>query len=99
MKSKMKLSLEPIGDFFLFKDQTIIRVYGFSETPYVLPTFLTSMIFALEFIKERLRSETKHFLNFKKACNIKFHYNIGPFVIKSRSSLPIIEKLLKAMSI
>ena len=33
MKSKLQLSSEPIGDWFLFKDHTIIRVYGFSEAP------------------------------------------------------------------
>lgn len=97
MKSKLQLSLEPTRDWILFKAHTIIRVYGFSEARYVLPTFLTSYIFSLEFMRQRLHFETDHFLNFKKDCNIKFHYNIGPFVIKSRSFVPIIEELLKAM--
>ena len=52
----------------------------------------------MEFTRQRLHYETEHFIEYKKASNIKFHYNTGPFVIKTMSSLPIIEKLLKAMN-
>ena len=34
----------------------------------------------------------------KKWCNIKFHYAIGPFVIKSSLALPIVEKLLESLN-
>ena len=98
MKNKLQLSSKIIGDCFSLKDHTIITTYHFSEAPYILLTFLTSRIFALEFIRQRLHSENEHFINFKKASNIKYHYNIGPFVIKVRSSLPVIEKFLKAMN-
>jgi hypothetical protein len=97
MKNKLKLSSKPTGDWFLFRDHTIIRVYGFSGAPYILPTFLTPSIFALEFIRKILHSENEHFVDYNKAYNIKFHYNIGPFVIKTRSTFPIIEKFLKFM--
>ena len=33
----------------------------------------------------------------KKGCNIKFHYVIGPFVIKSSQALPVIENILESM--
>ena len=42
MKNKIWMSSEPIGDWFLFKNHTIIRVYGSIEAPYVFPTFLKS---------------------------------------------------------
>ena len=34
----------------------------------------------------------------KKGCNIKFHYAIGPFVIKSSLALPIVEQLLESLN-
>ena len=34
----------------------------------------------------------------KKGCNIKFHYAIGPFFIKSSQALPIIENIFESMS-
>ena len=40
-------SEDKIGDWFLHKEFTIIRVYGFTREPYRLPTFLTPRIFAL----------------------------------------------------
>lgn len=98
MKNKLQLNSKPTGDWFLFNNHTIIKVYAFSGSPYVLPTFLTSRIFEFEFTRQRLHFETEHFIDYKKASNIKFHYNIGPFVIKTRLALPIIEKLLKAMN-
>ena len=51
MRNKLQLSTKPIGDWFLFKYHTIIRVYGFTRTPYILPTFMTSMLFPLEYIR------------------------------------------------
>ena len=43
-----------VGDWFLLKEHTIIKVYGFVHEPYILPTFLTPMILALEFIRHKL---------------------------------------------
>ena len=54
MRNKLKLSQEPIGDWFLFKDHTIIRVYGFTGEPYILHAFMTSRLFDLEYIRHRL---------------------------------------------
>jgi hypothetical protein len=89
MKTKLQFTPENrTRDWFLYRDYTIIRVYGFSEAPYILPTFLTPRIFSLEFIRQRLHSETKHFLNYKKSSNIKFPFNMGPFSLKVNQLCP-----------
>ena len=38
-------------DWFLHKEFTVIRVYGFTGEPYRLPAFLTPRVFALEFMR------------------------------------------------
>ena len=55
MKTKLQLSLDiKIMDWFLYKDHTVIRVYGFIESPYSLLSFLTPSLFSLEYIRQRL---------------------------------------------
>ena len=52
MKSMMQSSPEDrIGDWFLYKDFTVLRVYGFTGEPYRLPAFLTPRIFILEYMR------------------------------------------------
>ena len=53
------------GDWFLYEDHTVIRVYGFSGRPFKLPAFLTLRIFALEFITQKLASDEQHFTDKK----------------------------------
>ena len=50
-----------IGDWFLYHDYTIVRVYGFEELRYRLPSFLTPRIFSLEVLRKRLHSDELHF--------------------------------------
>jgi hypothetical protein len=50
-----------IGHWFLYQDYTVIRIYGFEEQPYRLPTFLTPRIFSLEVLRQRLHSDELHF--------------------------------------
>ena len=51
MKAYLQNSNEPVGDWFLYKVFTILRIYGFENEPYRLPVFLTKRIFVLEFIR------------------------------------------------
>ena len=98
MKCLMQPSPEDrIGDWFLHKDSTVLRVYGFTGKPYKLPTFLTSRIFSLEFMRQRLQSEEEHFGAFKKSSNIKFPLKVGSFIFKTKGALVFIEKLLENM--
>ena len=98
MKELLQLSPERrVGDSFLAKHNTVIRVYGFTDQPYVLPTFFTVMVFVLEFIRQRLIIEYEHFLSYKKPSGIKFPWTVGPLTIKSKSSLSMIESMLMEM--
>lgn len=47
MKVYMQNSNELVGDWFLFKEFTVLRIYGFEDEPYRLPFFLTKTIFVL----------------------------------------------------
>ena len=99
---EMKLKLQPasediIGDWFLYKYFTILRVYGFTGEPYRLPVFLTTRIFSLEFMRKRLCADKEHFGAFKKYSNVKFSLKVGPFISKNKSAPLFIEKLLEVM--
>jgi hypothetical protein len=84
-----------VGDWVLFMHSTVIWVYGCHESPYLLPIFLTPRIFSLEFIRQRIISETEHFLKLHKASNLKFPFIIGPFIVKTRSCLSQVQEKLK----
>jgi hypothetical protein len=84
-----------VGDWVLFMHSTMIWVYGCHESPYLLPIFLTPRVFSLEFIRQRIISETEHFLKLHKASNLKFPFIIGPFIVKTRSCLSQIQAKLK----
>ena len=98
MKSMMQSSPEDrVGDWFMYKDFTVLRIYGFTGEPYRLPAFFTHNIFSLEFMRQRLHSEEEHFGAFKKSSNIKFPLKVGSFIFKNKGALVFIEKLLESM--
>ena len=51
MKICMQNSNEPARDWFLYKENTMLRIYGFIEETYKHPAFLTKRIFVLEFLR------------------------------------------------
>ena len=99
MGSNLETGSEVTGDWFLHAEYIEIRLYGFTGYPFLLPSFLTDRVFALEFARQRIHTEKEHFLNIKKGCNINFHYTIVPFVVKSNEIVQIITNLLDAMKI
>ena len=86
-----------IFDWFLFEHGTVIMLYGFVHPPYMLPAFLNPRVFSMEFIRQKLMVDTEHFLYFEKSTEIKYPWDVGPFTIKNKASLPMIESLLKEM--
>ena len=38
-------------DLYMFENHTMLRIYGFEEDPYMLPTFLSPRIYALKDIR------------------------------------------------
>jgi hypothetical protein len=65
--------------------------------PFLLPTFLTPIIFALEFIRQRLDYDHIHFVSRKYKASFKLKKEVGPFIVNTRSTLQVAEKLLQDM--
>ena len=86
-----------IGNWFLSYKSTITRLYKFVYQPYGLHVFLNLRVFSLEMIRQRLIVENEHFLSFRKSSNINFPWSIGPFVIKNKVVLQLIEILIRGM--
>ena len=91
------LQQEGIEDWFLMQKYSIIRVYGFSVAPFMLLVYLTPSLFALELMRQRIYVDEEHFTSHRKDSWIKYPINFGPFVVKKPTTLPMVEKVLKAM--
>ena len=75
LEMKEILQLSPskmIGDWFLSESEIVIILYGFVHQPYILPSFLTTRIFSLEFLRKKVTVEEEHILNFGKSLDMKF---------------------------
>ena len=83
-----------IGDWFLSENYTVIKVYGFDRHPYRLPAFLTPRIFSMEVIRERFHVDFQHFSGRKQASSIKLPITIGPFTIKSKEVINLIDDIM-----
>ena len=51
-----------IGDWILFEEHTIIKVYGFTYEAYIFPSFLTPRVFYLDLVRQKLIVENEHFI-------------------------------------
>ena len=94
---KQALQKEPFGDRFLRKEYSMMRIYGFTAAPYILPVFLTPTIFSLELIRQRIHADIEHFTSHKKNSWIKYPINIGSFIVKKEEAISIVEEMLKQM--
>ena len=83
-----------VGDWYLYENYTEIRVYGALLAPYKLPKFLTTRIFALEYLRQILNVDAVNFINSKKKAQFKLKSQMGPFIVNSRDALrDIVSKL------
>ena len=83
-----------IGDWFLYQDYSVIRIYGYEEQPYRLPTFLTPIIFSLEVLRQRLHSDELHFSSKKQTSNFKVLITIGPFTVRNKATIELIDDIM-----
>jgi hypothetical protein len=83
-----------VGDCILYKDFTVIRIYGAEKKPYKLPKFLTPRIFGLEILRQRFDSDYVHFTSRNQAGTFKLLVTIGPFTVKNRNVVKIIEEII-----
>ena len=99
ISTELKEMLNPdlIGDWFLAKNFSLIRVFGFTGAPYVLPIFLTTNVFALEVMRQMILADKEHFTapSLKRNSWIKYPLTVGNFVLKKEAALLIIEQILK----
>ena len=75
----------------------MIIMYGFTQSPYMLPAFLTPRVFSMEFIRQNLFIEIEHFQKYKKSTEVKYPWVVGPFTIKNKGALPMVEGLLREL--
>ena len=83
-----------IGDWFMYQNYTVIRVYGSEEQPYRLLSFLTPRIFSLEVLRQRLHSDELHFSSKKQTSNFKVPITIGPFTVKNKAAIELIDDIM-----
>ena len=69
---------QQVGDWILYREYTVIRIYGFEKSPYKLPKFLTPRIFALEVLRQRLDLDYIHFTGKNQARTFKLPMTVGP---------------------
>lgn len=72
----------------------MIRIYGFEQPPYSLPTFLTSRIFYLEDLRKRLHSTKLHFSSKKQTSTFKVPIIVGPSTIKNREAIGLVDDMM-----
>ena len=85
-----------VGDCYLYENHTEIKVYGALLAPYKIPKFLTTRIFALEYLRQILNANAVNFIASKKKAQFKLKNQIGPFIVNSRDALKdIVSKLSK----
>jgi hypothetical protein len=66
---QQKLQLHPflrVGDWFFFKEFTIIRIYGFELEPYQLPIYIPTRLFSLKYCRQILMIDQLHFISREK---------------------------------
>ncbi len=70
MRELLQLSPNTIlGDWFFFEKNTLMRIYGYMRDPYMLPAFLTTRIFSLEYARQMIAMDDLHFVS-KKATQM-----------------------------
>ena len=86
LQENLNLVIEPqVGDWILYKEYTILRIYGCEKIPYKLRKCLTPRIFALEILRQRLDSDYIHFMSKNQDGTFRLPMIVGPFTIKNKN--------------
>ena len=70
-------------------------MYGSSLAPYKLPIFVTTRIFALEYLRQILNVDEINFIASKKKTQFKLKIQIGPFIVNNKKAANEIKVKLK----
>ena len=78
----------------MYKDFTVIRIYGVEKKPYKLPKFLAPRIFGLEILRQRFDSDYVHFTSKNQVGTFKLPMTIGPFTVKNKNDVKMFEEIM-----
>jgi len=84
-----------IGDWYLYENHTVIRIYGCELCPYRLPRYVPMRLFALEYYRKLINSDLTHFHSAKKKAHLKLKYHLGPFIMNKKEGWQEVEKILR----
>ena len=95
MKRILQLSEHnKVGDWYLYEKQTELRIFGSNLLPYKLPKHVCMRIFALEYLRKILNSDSIKFMAAKKKTQFKLKNQIGSFIYNHRESEKEVTKML-----
>jgi len=83
-----------IGDWYLYQNHSVIRIYGCELCPYRLPKYVPMRLFALEYYRQLINSDLTHFHSAKKKANIKFRDHLGPFTMNKKDGWQEADQIL-----
>ena len=85
LKNNLQLSPQTrVGDWFLFENHTMIKVYGSEYEPFLLLSCLIPRIYALEYIRHIFTLDYENFGKYKKAITFKLPFILGPLKEKRK---------------
>lgn len=88
-----------VGDWYLFKEHSILRIYDSETNSYLLPTFLTLRMCVLEFIRHKFDSNYIHFSSTNQPITFKLPKKIGPLMVKRGTPKSIVEDILRDLNL
>lgn len=83
-----------IGEWYLYQNHTVIRIYGCELYPYRLPRSVPMRLFALEYYRKLINSDQTHFHSAKKKAHLKFKGQLGPFVMNKKEGWQDVDQIL-----
>ena len=73
-----------IGDWYVYQNHTVIRIYGCELAPYRLPRYVPMRLFALEYFRQFGNAYMVHFHSKNKKVQLKVRNQLGPFIYNKR---------------
>lgn len=84
-----------IGDWYLYKNHTKIKIYGCELCPFKLPKYVPMRLFALEYFRQMIHTNMVHFCKAKKKAQLRIKNQLGPFVCNDREVWREVEIILE----
>lgn len=75
-----------IGDWYLYKNHTEIRIYGCELCPFKLPKYVPMRLFSLEYFRKMLHTDLVHFCNARKKAPLRIKNQLGPYICNDREA-------------